>query len=148
VLEDPRSASRRSSLRLDAAISAWATSPTPLCELRGSCWSFERAHATVSSVSGFAMIAIPVVAGLGLVGLLLVVTAFRDADDGDAPAIPQARIVGRGRAAVPTATRAATMHVSATRIVAGVMVMMFAGAAMMFLFGEAKAGDGLALRER
>ena len=87
-------------------------------------------------MSGIALIALPVVAGIGLVGLLLVVTGFYMPDD-TSPELPAAQVVRRG--ASPIRSRPPTggeLRVSATRIVVGVMIMMCAGTAIMFLLGD------------
>jgi hypothetical protein len=87
------------------------------------------------------MIAVLIVTGIGLVGLFLVVTAFRV----DEPGIPQARIA-LGRSSPIRTPGTAKVNVAAGRVVVGVIVILVAGASLLFLFGIANTGDSLVLR--
>jgi hypothetical protein len=84
------------------------------------------------------MIAVMIVTGIGLAGLFLIVTAFR----GVAPGIPQARIVDGRSSPIrpPSGTR---VNVSPGRIVVGLIVMIVAGASLLFLFGVLAGGGDL-----
>ena len=87
------------------------------------------------------MIAVLIVTGIGLLGLFLVVTAFRVNE----PSIPQARIA-RGRSSPIRPPSTTKVSVSAGRIVVGVIVMLVAGTSLLFLFGTANTGDSPVFR--